>query len=86
MRNRGEEIKEKRIIFQSRKLKIGFRFCMLPSSIWTIKEALIISRGLSIAEVLSIENMLTWSIYETEEYKKGKNAFKEKRSPYFKAK
>lgn len=76
MRNRGEEIKERSIIFQSRKVKIGFSFCTLLSSIWTIKEALIISRGLPIAEALSIENMLIWPIYETEEYEKGKKCFR----------
>lgn len=57
-----------------------------PLSSRRIKEALIKNRGLSIEEALWVENMLALPLYETEDYEEGRKAFKEKRSPDFKAK
>jgi len=56
-----------------------------PLSSRRIKETLIKNRGLSIEEALWIENMLALPLYETEDYEEGRKAFKEKRSPDFKA-
>jgi 1,4-dihydroxy-2-naphthoyl-CoA synthase len=57
-----------------------------PLSSRRIKEALTKNRGLSIEEALWLENMLALPLYETEDYEEGRKAFKEKRSPDFKAK
>jgi enoyl-CoA hydratase/carnithine racemase len=57
-----------------------------PLSSRRIKEALTKNRGLSIEESLWLENMLALPLYETEDYEEGRKAFKEKRSPDFKAK
>lgn len=57
-----------------------------PLSIRAIKEAMIMSRGLSVDEALWLENSLALPLYETEDYEEGRKAFIEKRESIFKGK
>jgi enoyl-CoA hydratase/carnithine racemase len=55
-----------------------------PLALRSIKEAMTKSRGMSLEEALWIENSLGMALYDTEDYKEGRAAFREKRPPLFK--